>query len=346
MIQLTADTFNIEMQQTAEIGRMHRLTYGINYRHNTASSNLLSQFGREDRLGFYVQDEWAALVRLKVVGSIRYDLDTFIHPTTSPRLSVLFTPVPDQTFRATVSMAYRPPTLIETFLDARVVTTLPAPAPSPPPTSTLGSANLNPEQIVSYEVGYQGWFLRHRLRARADLFFNHLSDLLNFRRAGTSAKGAEGDIYGGEAGFEYLATRWLSSFVNFSYQEIGQTFTGDDRRGAPRFKFNAGLRGEWENGLSGEVAYHYYGAATYPINAAFSSFTAFGVTAPSERVGSYNLLNLRGAYKFWQERAAAGHKREAEFAVSVFNALNDRHKEHPLGDDIGSRVMGWVTLKF
>jgi len=30
----------------------------------------------------------------------------------------------------------------------------------------------------------------------------------------------------------------------------------------------------------------------------------------------------------------------------VFNALNDMHKEHPLGDTIGSRVMGWLTLKF
>jgi iron complex outermembrane receptor protein len=38
--------------------------------------------------------------------------------------------------------------------------------------------------------------------------------------------------------------------------------------------------------------------------------------------------------------------REAEVAVSAFNALNDKHKEHPLGDTIGSRVMGWVTLKF
>ncbi|MEW6245605.1 MAG: hypothetical protein AB1555_02720 [Nitrospirota bacterium] len=37
---------------------------------------------------------------------------------------------------------------------------------------------------------------------------------------------------------------------------------------------------------------------------------------------------------------------EAEVAVSAFNALNDKHKEHPLGDEIGSRVRGWVTLKF
>jgi hypothetical protein len=42
----------------------------------------------------------------------------------------------------------------------------------------------------------------------------------------------------------------------------------------------------------------------------------------------------------------AGYMREAEVAVSVFNALNDRHREHPLGDLIGSRVLGWLTLKF
>jgi len=31
-------------------------------------------------------------------------------------------------------------------------------------------------------------------------------------------------------------------------------------------------------------------------------------------------------------------------AVSVFNALNDKHREHPLGDVLGSRVMSWLTV--
>jgi iron complex outermembrane receptor protein len=55
-------------------------------------------------------------------------------------------------------------------------------------------------------------------------------------------------------------------------------------------------------------------------------------------VGSYNLLNLRVGYRFWHEKAEA--------AFTAFNALNDQHKEHPLGDTISSRVMGWLTLKF
>ncbi|WP_447979276.1 hypothetical protein [Candidatus Nitrospira bockiana] len=61
------------------------------------------------------------------------------------------------------------------------------------------------------------------------------------------------------------------------------------------------------------------------------------MTPPDSRVGSYNLLQLRAGYRFWQNNA--------EVAVSVFNALNDEHREHPLGELIQRRVMAWLTLK-
>ena len=69
----------------------------------------------------------------------------------------------------------------------------------------------------------------------------------------------------------------------------------------------------------------------YSAVTTFAPFSPVGVTAPSEHVDSYNLLNLRGAYKFWQQKAEAGYMRDAEVAISAFNALNDEHKEHPLG---------------
>ena len=58
---------------------------------------------------------------------------------------------------------------------------------------------------------------------------------------------------------------------------------------------------------------------------------------PNDRVPSYILLNLRGGYWFWDK--------QAELAVSVYNTLNHRHREYPTGPVIGSRVMGWFTLK-
>lgn len=335
-----SNTYNVEAQHTVELGTANRMVYGINYRLNTLSGSIIDGYNQENRLGFYVQDEWRASQSLTFVAGARYDLDTFIHNTISPRVAVLYKPVEDHTFRFGISVGYRPPTLLETYYSARIVT------PVPPPIVSHGSKDLGPEQIVSYEAGYQGWYFKHRLNLRASLFYNHLSDLI-IPINPQPIQGGNADIYGGEVGIDFLATRWLSGFANFSYQEIYQTFTGDAQRGGPRFKWNLGLRGEWENGLSGEIAYHYYGAATYPINQAFFAFAPIGgFPPPDPRVGSYNLLNLRGGYKFWKQKASAGYLREAEVAISAFNALNDKHKEHPLGDTIGSRVMGWLTVRF
>ena len=52
---------------------------------------------------------------------------------------------------------------------------------------------------------------------------------------------------------------------------------------------------------------------------------------------SYNLVNIRAGWRFWQE--------QAELAITAYNALNDRHREHPLGQKVGSRVMSWLTFR-
>lgn len=342
-VPFIGNTYNVEAQHSLELGSTNRLTYGLNYRLNTLSGTAISAFSKEDRFGLYVQDEWNLTQSLTAVAGVRYDLDTFIHATISPRFTLLYTPVPDHTFRMGVSVAYRPPTLFETNENERTILTFPFPPPFNTNTvGVQGSTNLSPEEIVSYDLGYQGWYFRHRLRIRADLFFNHLSNLIQgvatSQTTATFMNGGVGDIYGGEAGAELLVTRWLSGFANFSYEEISQTFTGPAQRGAPRFKANGGLRGEWDNGINGEVALYHVGAATYPISGLYSAFAPFGVVPPDPRVGSYNLLNIRAAYKFWHEKA--------EVAVTAFNALDDRHKENPIGDTIGSRVMGWLTMKF
>jgi len=338
------DTFDIEAQQAMNLGTLGHLTYGINYRHNTMKDNFIDSFSKEDRLGMYLQNEWKPFQPVTVVAGLRVDLHSEINPTYSPRLALVVKPHPDHSIRIAGSLAYRPPTLNQTNSDLRTITTLfgvpcnPALVPPPCPFPVKGNNNLDPEQIISYEAGYQGWFFKHRLRGRLDLFFNHLSDLI--RSAGGTFANDRGsaDIYGGEVGLEYLATPWLTGFVNYAFQDIGQNFTGDALRGAPRSKVNVGLRGEWENGLSSEMTFHHVGPARYRVSGVFTDFSALGVIPPNPRVRGYNLLNLRGAYRFWKERA--------EVSVSVFNALNDKHREHPLGDQIKRRVMGWLTIRF
>mgnify|MGYP001182122421 FL=1 len=354
---LQANTANVEAQHAIDLWARNRFTYGFNYRANQVSSNFLRTDGREERLGFYVQDEWKATETLTAVAGVRMDMDTFINPTYSPRFSLIYKPSENHSFRASIAVAYRPPTIFETNNLSRgqiYIQPSPLPLPTLPLTPRLaGSPHLEPEPMISYDAGYQGRFLKHRLRVRADIFFNQITDLITRTSGGVNLafinSGNVADIYGGEAGMEFQATSWLSGFANFSYQEIGQSATNTTAlRGAPKYKVNAGLRGEWQNGISGEVLYHHVGSAVYPIEAFFLTASGFtgGVPPPNTRVGSYNLLNLRGAYRFWQQKAAAGYNREAEVAVTAFNALNDKHNEHPLGEVIGSRVMGWLTVRF
>ena len=107
------DTYDVLGQHTLEFGNASRLTYGGNYRHNRTSSNFLSKTTHEDRLGLYVQGEWTGLETLTAVAGLRFDMDTFVNPTYSPRGSLVYEPIPNHTFRAAVSVGYRPPTAFE-----------------------------------------------------------------------------------------------------------------------------------------------------------------------------------------------------------------------------------------
>jgi len=173
------NTYNVEAQHSLTLGPSHRVIYGANYWHNTLFHHFILKPGREDRLGVYLQDEWTISTSLSLVAGARYDLHSEINGTWSPRAALLYKPTPNHVFRLGLSVAYRPPTVFESLAAARTVITLPPPAISPPPTITRSSSNLDPERIISYELGYQGWFWAHRLRLRGNLFFNHITDLIN-----------------------------------------------------------------------------------------------------------------------------------------------------------------------
>ena len=336
------DVYTIWTQHTLHIGTTNRLLYGVNAFHNSVTHvNVFDSTVQENRFGAYIQDEWRITDTLTFIPGIRIDLHSELNPTYSPRFALLYQPSKNHTFRISGSVAFRPPNPLETHTDQRNVFLqsgfmIPA----------IGSRNLQAEKIVSYEAGYQGWYWNHRLRVRGDVFFNHLSNSIGVVQtpdgsALTSANSGQADLYGGEIGIEFLATSWLTGFFNYSTVQVHQT--SDliaaqqlNTRGAPPYKISGGLRGEWGNGFSAESIVHHVAGANYPVSTAFSLFG--GVVPPDSRVPAYTLLNVRGAYRFWKDRA--------EVAITAFNAINDRHQENPIGEVIGSRVMGWLALKY
>lgn len=345
------NTYDLETRYQFKPIKPLKLNIGTNFRHIVASWNYLKSQTAENRLGLYVQGDWQVLPALELSAGLRYDLDSHDEPTLSPRAAVIYHVHSDHTLRLSASIAYRHPTIIDVAQYTNTALMLPGFPPTA--TSILGTSNLRPEQIVSYELGYQGWWWQHRLRTRATGYFNHISNLIAVQNPtgnplipASPMNGGVADLYGGEAGVEVLMTSWLSGFVNYAYQDIGQTFSGISRRGFSHHKVNAGLRGKW-NQFTGELLYHHASSAAYPLTDLLTNLGPFfpaGTVLPQEHVPSYNLLNVRLGYLIWREQTG-DNVREAELALSVFNALNDNHREHPLGDLLGTRVLGWLTVK-
>lgn len=345
------NTYDFETRYQFSPSKTVHVNIGTNFRHILHASNILTNRTSENRLGLYAQGDWRVLPSLEISVGLRYDLDSFIAPTLSPRGAVIYHVNTNHTVRFSSSLAYRPPTTTET--DLKVLNHLALPTLPPITTVIAGSTEVKPEQITSYEIGYQAWWWEHRLRTRITGFFNHISDLIAFQNPTGSPliavrpmNAGVADVYGGEVGTEFLVTSWLSGFANYAYQEIGQTSSGFSRRGFSHHKVNAGLRLKWSP-FTGEVLYHHVGAASYPLADAFTNLAPFfppGTILPQEQLPAYNLLNLRLGYVLWLQETA-DYLREGELAISVFNALNDNHREHPLGDLLGTRMIGWLTVK-
>ena len=181
--EMSLNTYDFETRYRFKPFETLSMNLGTNYRHIISSSNYLSNRVAENRLGLYAQGDWQVSPSLEVSTSLRYDLDTFIAPTLSPRGAIVYHLTSNHALRLSGSLAYRPPTTNEVGLSALNPVTLPG---LPPRTTTiLGSSDVRPEQIASYEVGYQGWWWNHRLRTRVTGFYNHISDLIAFRNPAT-----------------------------------------------------------------------------------------------------------------------------------------------------------------
>jgi iron complex outermembrane receptor protein len=311
-----ANTIQADVQNSFTLAANNILTGGISYHFNAFNSQLLIR-GDEDQhiFAFFLQDEWSPLDALTFTLGLRVDT----HPETgvhvSPRGVVVYSPWENHTFRASVSTAFRNPSIVENFFDLQL-----------PTVKIMGNPDLDAEQIISFELGYQA-FLFERLKTRIDLFYNHVDELIEIiPPAGpvtTFANVDAGPIYGGEFSLEFFLVEWLQGFLNYSYQD--RDFDNPIALGVvPRHKGNFGLNFTLPHGFSADVF----------VNAVGESEGAPG------KVDPYTLVNIRLGYQF----EVLGADAEVDFAV--FNLFNDVHQEIPGGDFIDRRITGSIHLSF
>ncbi len=251
-----------------------------------------------------------------------------VHPeagvSVSPRGALVFTPWPEHSFRVSIARAFRNPTVLDNFIFEPIKIVV-APPPFPPVIVPLvGNDRLKPEEMRSWEVGYQGRLL-DRVRVWADFFYAQLDDLVGQVRLGnqavTSANVDSGDAHGTEVGLEARLTSWLNGFANYSYlQRKGNTTLMGL---ASNHKANVGLAARLPWGFSASGTGSYVGV---PEN---------GHTG----LDAYYLANLRVANAF-KLFGMAG-----ELSLEVFNLFNDKHREVPGGDVIDRRVSGSLRVR-
>lgn len=162
-----------EIQNTFVVPQLNslRLTYGGQYRQDIVSSKrqwlvdrLTGKDVKTNQKGVYGQADLPLTSMLRAVFAARYDKHELFDGQFSPKAAVLFTPVLDQTFRATYNRAFKSPTVLQYgffFPDFA------------PFVGVFGNANgyliknaagttvrtinpIEPETNDTYELGYKG----------------------------------------------------------------------------------------------------------------------------------------------------------------------------------------------
>ena len=324
-VPFLGSTSKLDFQHSVNLGSENVLTAGFSYRYTTFESRfLVGHERRQNYFGVFLQDEYSPQENLTV--TVGASVDT--HPEAgvhfAPRGSVVYSPWDGHVFRASISRAFRNPSVLENFINFDILTGLPAPADV---INIRGDRNARAEEIISYEIGYQARLFQ-RLKARVDLFYNQLDDMSTGPVPTGPGQvsilnGGNGSIFGGEVGMEFRLWDWLIGYMNYSYQDRD---VKDPRvlGMAPRHKGNVGLNFILPEGFEADLSVNSVGES--------SGFPG--------TVGPYTSVNLRLGYQFklW------GHGGQITFGAS--NLFNDRHPEIPGGDTLDRRITGGIQFKF
>lgn len=158
------------MQHTTPFGNDNRLVWGGNVRRDTAVDPVdfkspqalsISQLFAHGELRFTPS-------LLANVGTMWED-DGMGHRNWSPRTSLNYHLAPEHTLRFGASVAYRSPVMLEQFADTSY---------TPPASQLKGIRSLNPEKVLSKEIGYMGEFKEAGVLLDMRVYQDRVSDYI------------------------------------------------------------------------------------------------------------------------------------------------------------------------
>ncbi|HEY2030186.1 MAG TPA: porin family protein [Myxococcales bacterium] len=326
---------------------------------------------QENHFNAFLQEDWAMSRKVSLILSFRVDRDPLLESAgvtagglvPSPRGTLLYEFVPEQVLRLTVGTAFRLPTFIESYAD------LFAPIPNQPALGVRfqGDQSLRPEQMLQAELGYKGRIgtFQPEIVAYAERVSDLITDGVLKQPSSPSATTdpSTGQFIIGDTGFQNqpdrflgvgaeVGGRWSPSdgvdfIANYSFERLfacpsGRGLSGcsssisaanpDTAAIANTAEHKLNLTALWrsKSGFDLGMDVHYVSALTWVENS-FDVTRTGGVLFTAYPLDAYTMINGKVGYRFINDKLEAG--------VAVYNLLDDQHREHPFGEQIGRRVM-------
>lgn len=192
LFEFNTKTFDFEAGNINAIGTRNVLSYGGNFRINKFDLSIAPLGSDREEFGAYVQNELFLnnYVRLNI-GARVDKYDNIEDAVFSPRVAAIFKPLPDHAVRVSYNKAFRAPSLINNFLDTRLINQLNLGAINPAlagviynfPFQAVGNQNLTEESTQSFEVSYTG-VVNKRATVSAAVYFTKNTDEIFFTQTG------------------------------------------------------------------------------------------------------------------------------------------------------------------
>lgn len=349
----------------------HSVTIGGNYRFKGIDWVWLNDSHTQHHFGAYLQDVMQVAKRVRVQIGARVDHHPLLSSLQfSPRGSIVYRFVDDQSLRVSAGRAFRGPSFMESYLE------LPNPAPLRGVTAMgLGNPNLDPESIISAEIGYQNQASDY-FSLEANAYFNMVKNAILFtdvRRytLGDFASGGGSDglaqfnptvdafpvsslaftneratfrQIGGEVGARFYPIKGLDVYTNYS---INQTQPLNDKekekidpvrakeQQTSLHKVNVGLqyRADFGLDLSTDVSWFSHQLWVEQV-----TDLETGVRFQTFDQPSFVMVNGRIGYRLLADKLELG-------VVGTNLGFQDK-RQHPFGQPIDTRVMGTAKLRF
>lgn len=235
------ERFDIEAQHNFSIGKQFRFVWGGSLRQDSVYAPFYLGETKKDYFNLqrlFGHAEWAPHKKLLLNAGAMIEHNSFTGTDISPRVSLNFKMTPNHTLRLGASSALRTPSYVEEKFNRflHVPTVLPNTTLLQQYDANLG--NVDPERIISKEIGYLGKVGKLDIDAR--LFYDTITDHIDRTTtpftapAGfvlvTAAKDIDGAVNDGTAeinGFEtqvkWQLARRTNLLFNFSHVRIRET---------------------------------------------------------------------------------------------------------------------------